>query len=161
MKAAAGATNPFTFGSQIFGDSPAADKEVGDDDKDSAEEEKTYENSLDVDQVFDKFAKRVASEGGQCVRYELDGVPLPFAFDSVFDQLFPPPPKEPLPVTKAEFKVVPDVKRTYTPAVPECPGCGGKRVFDKALIRSMVRGRAPPVKIILKKPWALSEFQGV
>ncbi|KAL0574246.1 hypothetical protein V5O48_007717 [Marasmius crinis-equi] len=211
MKAAAGATNSFTFGSQIFGDSPPADKEVGDDDKDGEEEEdesddesvasdeslvtamasatvnespwnaaplypplylsttaeyvpaaekpkavpkvssegdetdelgkwvkETYENSLDVDQVFDKFAKRVASEGGQCIRYELDGVPLPFASDSVFDQLFPPPPKESLPVTKAEFKVVPNVKRTYTPAVPECPGCGGKRVFECQLMPNLI-----------------------
>ncbi|KAK1222841.1 hypothetical protein PQX77_014263 [Marasmius sp. AFHP31] len=98
----------------------------------------TYENSLDVDQVFDRFAKRVGYEGEQCIRYELGGVPLPFATDDVFDKLFPTPPAEPLPVTKADFKVVPNAKRTYTPTVPECPDCKGKRTFECQLMPNLI-----------------------
>lgn len=30
-----------------------------------------YENSMDLDHVFERFAKRVASEGEQCIRYVL------------------------------------------------------------------------------------------
>lgn len=46
-------------------------EDLGDDDKkdkDIGWAKETYENSLEVDQVFEKFTKRVAYEGEQCVR---------------------------------------------------------------------------------------------
>ncbi|KAF9258725.1 hypothetical protein L218DRAFT_909153 [Marasmius fiardii PR-910] len=98
----------------------------------------TYENSLDMDQVFERFSKRVGYEGEQCIRYELDGVPLPFTTDSTFDKLFPPPPEDPLPVTKGAFKVVSNQKRTYAPVIPECPDCKGKRVFECQLMPNLI-----------------------
>lgn len=94
-----------------------------------------YENSMAIDPVFERFTRRVGAEGEQCVRYELNGVPLPFASDEVFRKLFPLPPTEPLPVTKADFKVVQTPKRTYDPsAVTPCPACKSKRVFECQLM---------------------------
>ncbi|KAJ6591843.1 programmed cell death protein 2 [Mycena vulgaris] len=98
-----------------------------------------YENSLDVDQVFERFTKRVGYEGDQCVRYELEGTPLPYASDSVLDSLFPVPPAPPLPVTKPAFTVVPPTKRSYNPAsIPPCPVCKSKRVFECQLMPNLV-----------------------
>lgn len=72
-------------------------------------------------------------------RYELKGVPLPFASDEVFDLLFPLPPAPPLPVTKAAFKVVPVQRRTYDPtALLPCPSCKSKRVFECQLMPNLI-----------------------
>jgi pre-rRNA-processing protein TSR4 len=114
-----------------------------------------YENSLDVDQVFERFTKRVGFEGDQCVRYvtvyeldsisnisiryELEGTPLPYASDSVLESLFPMPPAPLLPVTKAAFTVVPPAKRTYDPSsIPPCPVCKSKRVFECQLMPNLI-----------------------
>ncbi|KAJ7453954.1 programmed cell death protein 2 [Mycena galericulata] len=98
-----------------------------------------YENSLDVDQVFERFTKRVGYEGDQCVRYDLEGTPLPYASDSVLNSLFPMPPAPPLPVTKAAFTVVPPAKRTYDPSsIPLCPVCKSKRVFECQLMPNLI-----------------------
>ncbi|KIJ61996.1 hypothetical protein HYDPIDRAFT_42259 [Hydnomerulius pinastri MD-312] len=98
-----------------------------------------YENSLEVDNVFDRFTKRVSHTGEQCIRYELKGTPLPFASDKVFEALFPAPPQDPLPVTKAEFKVVPAVKRSYsTASIPTCPSCKSNRVFECQLMPNLI-----------------------
>jgi pre-rRNA-processing protein TSR4 len=72
-------------------------------------------------------------------RYELGGVPLPFASDSVFDRLFPAPPKPNLPVTKPHSMVIPPPKRTYDPSsIPICPYCKGKRVFECQLMPNLI-----------------------
>lgn len=98
-----------------------------------------YENSLEVDGVFDRFTKRVSNTGEQCLRYELKGIPLPFSSDKVFDRLFPVPPQDPLPVTKAAFKVVPAVRRSYsTASIPPCPGCKAARVFECQLMPNLI-----------------------
>ncbi|KAJ6485929.1 programmed cell death protein 2 [Mycena sanguinolenta] len=100
-----------------------------------------YENSLDVDQVFEHFTKRVGFEGDQCVRYDLEGTPLPYASDSVFQSLFTLPPAPPLPVTKAAFTVVPPARRTYdssTTTIPPCPVCKSKRVFECQLMPNLI-----------------------
>jgi len=98
-----------------------------------------YENSLDVDQVFERFTKRVGFEGDQCVRYELEGTPLPYASDSVLESLFPLPPAPPLPITKAAFTVVPPAKRAYDPtSIPACPVCKSKRVFECQLMPHLI-----------------------
>ncbi|KAF7356823.1 hypothetical protein MVEN_01017700 [Mycena venus] len=98
-----------------------------------------YENSLDVDQVFERFTKRVGFEGDQCVRYELEGTPLPYASDSILESLFPLPPAPPLPVTKAAFTVVSPAKRAYDPSsVPSCPVCKSKRIFECQLMPNLI-----------------------
>ncbi|KAG0709148.1 programmed cell death protein 2 [Suillus ampliporus] len=98
-----------------------------------------YENSLEVDSVFDRFTKRVSNTGEQCLRYELKGIPLPFSSDKVFDRLFPVPAQDPLPVTKAGFKVVPAVRRSYnTTSIPSCPVCKAARVFECQLMPNLI-----------------------
>ncbi|EPQ56421.1 hypothetical protein GLOTRDRAFT_59670 [Gloeophyllum trabeum ATCC 11539] len=98
-----------------------------------------YENSMEVDHVFERFMTRVGHEGKQCVRYDLGGTPLPFGHDSVFDKLFPAPAGPPVPVTKGEFMVQPPQKRVYTPAaLPKCPQCGGERVFECQLMPNLI-----------------------
>jgi pre-rRNA-processing protein TSR4 len=132
-----------------------------------------YENSLKVDNVFERFTKRVGYEGEQCVRYslfsstnfqllnlifpryELRGTPLPFSSDKVFETLFPTPPAPPLPVTKAVFTVVPPLKRVYnTSAVPVCPVCKSKRVFECQLMPNLINVLRSPEE---EKPKKLSD----
>ncbi|KAI9068304.1 hypothetical protein FKP32DRAFT_168245 [Trametes sanguinea] len=104
-----------------------------------------YENSIDVDQAFERFSRRVSYEGEQCLRYEHGGTPLPYASDKVFDQLFPVPPAPPTPVTKGEFMVTPPRKRTFAPeSVPRCPHCQSRRVFECQLMPNLIN--------VLKEP---------
>ncbi|KAH7914626.1 programmed cell death protein 2 [Hygrophoropsis aurantiaca] len=98
-----------------------------------------YENSLEVDHVFDRFTKRVSYAGEQCLRYELGGVPLPFSSDKVFESIFPAPPQAPLPVTKPDFKVVHTPKRSYSSAsIPSCPVCKSSRVFECQIMPNLI-----------------------
>ncbi|PFH45911.1 hypothetical protein AMATHDRAFT_88609 [Amanita thiersii Skay4041] len=98
-----------------------------------------YEKSLGIDQVFERFTRRVAAEGEQCVRYELNGIPLPFTSDQVFRNLFLLPSAEALPVTKPDFKVVQSPSRGYDPStVPPCPLCQSKRVFECQLMPNLI-----------------------
>jgi pre-rRNA-processing protein TSR4 len=117
----------------------SADDEGKEDGKSGSWTFEAYENSLQVDNVLDRFMKRVGYEGEQCVRYELKGVPLAFASDKVLDLLFPIPPTPPLPVTKAAFKVVPVQKRIYDPTpLSPCPLCKSKRVFECQLMPNLI-----------------------
>lgn len=98
-----------------------------------------YENSLDVDLVFERFSNRVKHEAEQCIRYDLNGVPLPFSTDKVFDLLFPAPTTLPRAVMKADFMVVPTAKRTYNPSsLSPCPNCQSKRVFECQLMPNTI-----------------------
>jgi len=57
----------------------------------------------------------------------------------VFDRLFPVPAQDPLPVTKADFKVIPAVKRSYsTASIPTCPACKAARVFECQLMPNLI-----------------------
>ncbi|CAL1714923.1 unnamed protein product [Somion occarium] len=105
-----------------------------------------YENSLETDHVFDRFSQRAEYQGDQCIRYDLGGTPLPFAHDAVFDRLFPVPRQAAVPVTKAEFKVVPAAgKRIFdSSSIPPCRHCGGPRVFECQLMPNLIN--------VLKKP---------
>ncbi|KAJ7035698.1 programmed cell death protein 2 [Mycena alexandri] len=84
--------------------------DVGKGSKDVSWIAEAYENSLDVDQVFERFTKRVGFEGDQCVRYELEGTPLPYASDSVLDSLFPLSPAPLLPSKRVfECQLMPNL----------------------------------------------------
>ncbi|KAL4072935.1 programmed cell death protein 2 [Scleroderma yunnanense] len=117
-------------------------EEPSDDDKQGKDASwgfESYENALKVDSVFDRFTKRIAHTAEQCLRYDLKGTPLPFASDKVFESLFPDPPQDPLPITKAAFKVVPEVKRSYnTSSIPRCPVCKSSRVFECQLMPNLI-----------------------
>ncbi|KAF8223401.1 hypothetical protein L208DRAFT_1445452, partial [Tricholoma matsutake] len=115
---------------------PAESGEKGS--KDISWASEAYEDSLEMDHVFERFTKRVGYEGEQCVRYELDGTPLPFSSDQIFDSLFPSPPAPTLPVTKPAFTVVHTPKRTYAPLLTPCPSCKGKRVFECQLMPNLI-----------------------
>jgi pre-rRNA-processing protein TSR4 len=80
-----------------------------------------YENSLTVDQTFERFTRRVAWEAEQCVRYELAGIPLPFSSDSIFALLFPATS----PTEKRQY-----VSPLPTTLVPRCESCQAERVFE-------------------------------
>ena len=71
--------------------------------------------------------------------YELKGIPLPFASDKVFELLFPAATQTPLPVTKADFKVVQPTKHSYsTASIPACPCCKSSRVFECQLMPNLI-----------------------
>ncbi|KIJ20783.1 hypothetical protein PAXINDRAFT_65908 [Paxillus involutus ATCC 200175] len=98
-----------------------------------------YENSVEVDNVFDRFTKRVGHTGEQCFRYQLKGTPLPFASDKVFESLFPAPPQDSLPVTRTGYSVVPTAKRSYsTASIPSCRSCRSNRVFECQLMPNLI-----------------------
>ncbi|KZT27791.1 hypothetical protein NEOLEDRAFT_1176385 [Neolentinus lepideus HHB14362 ss-1] len=98
-----------------------------------------YENSMEVDHVFERFMTRVGYEGKQCVRYDLGGTPLPFSHDKTFDRLFPLLTGPPVPVTKGDFMVQTSPKCVYSPsAVPNCPRCGGERTFECQLMPNLI-----------------------
>ncbi|KAF8899632.1 programmed cell death protein 2 [Gymnopilus junonius] len=122
-------------------------EELGEDDKkekDISWAKETYEDSLEVDHVFERFTKRVSYEAEQCIRYELKGTPIPFASDKLFDLLWPAPNQDPLPVTKADFKVVQPQRRTYsTSAVSKCPICNSPRVFECQLMPNLINVLRP------------------
>ncbi|KAH8093728.1 programmed cell death protein 2 [Cristinia sonorae] len=97
-----------------------------------------YENSMDLDHVFERFTARVEHQGEQCIRYELGGVPLPFAGDAIFDQLFPVPSSPYVSATRPGYSA-PPAKRTYDPSsLPVCPVCKSKRVFECQLMPNLI-----------------------
>ncbi|KAG5645715.1 hypothetical protein DXG03_005410 [Asterophora parasitica] len=126
---------------------PLDDDSKGGKDKDISWASEAYEDSLEMDHVFERFTKRVAFEGEQCVRYELDGTPLPFSSDKIFTSLFPSPPAPTIHVTRAAHAAIPTPKRTYFPTnVSPCPSCSGKRVFECQLMPNLINVlRRPPV----------------
>lgn len=120
-----------------------------------------YENSLHTDSVFDRFAKRVSYESQQCLRYylsivmfppsfcnfsyDLQGIPLPYAKDSVFDKLFPVP--SPKSTTLSQCTVSSPTKPTYSPTsdlIPPCSICQSPRTFECQLMPNLIN--------VLKQP---------
>ncbi|KAF7302711.1 hypothetical protein HMN09_00906000 [Mycena chlorophos] len=97
-------------------------------DNDFTDMAEAYENTLHIDQVFDRFTKRVGLNSAQCLRYELEGTPLPYASDNVFETLFPPPASP----SASE-------RRVYSPTtLAACPICGAERVFECQLMPNLI-----------------------
>ena len=101
-----------------------------------------YENSMNVDQVFERFTRRVGWEGEQCVRYELAGTPLPFASDDIFSALFPVSSS----TQKRQY-----VSHLPAALIPPCESCKAERVFECQMM--------PNLNNILRKKEALDEEQ--
>ena len=79
------------------------------------------------------------SSNGVLASYELNGTPLFFASDSVFERLFPAPPTTPPPVTKAAFTILPAARRTLQLAsIPVCAFCGSRRIFECQLMPNLI-----------------------
>jgi len=101
-----------------------------------------YENSMHIDQLFDRFNERAALEPQQCVRYELGGIPLPFASDVLSKQLFPLSPQgsTSTTVTRAAFNSQNlAMRRGFNAAsIPSCPNCGSRRVFEYQLMPNLI-----------------------
>ncbi|EKM81971.1 hypothetical protein AGABI1DRAFT_112151 [Agaricus bisporus var. burnettii JB137-S8] len=102
-----------------------------------------YENSLDIDHVFERFVKRVSHESEQCLRYELGGTPLPFAKDDIFDRLFSTSTSNITTVTKSAFTVTPrpNQQRNYSPPtnlIPPCSICKSPRIFECQLMPNLI-----------------------
>jgi len=102
-----------------------------------------YENSMRTDHVFDRFVERAAHEPQQCVRYDLGGIPLPFASDHLYKQLFPSSldnPEFSTTVTKAEFNVRPQAPTRWygETSIPACPHCGSRRIFEFQLMPNLI-----------------------
>ncbi|TFK25634.1 hypothetical protein FA15DRAFT_590061 [Coprinopsis marcescibilis] len=113
--------------------------------KDNSWLSEAYENSLNVDQAFERFSKRLEVEPEQCVRYELKGTPLPFSSsDAAFKTLFPLPDSPTVTITKSAFTVGPEQKRAFNPdSVPACPICKSKRLFECQLTPNLINVLRP------------------
>ena len=75
-------------------------------------------------------------------RYELGGIPLPFASDVLSKQLFPLSPhgSTSTTVTRAAFNSRnPATRRGFNAAsIPPCPNCGSRRVFEYQLMPNLI-----------------------
>ncbi|ORY31804.1 programmed cell death protein 2 [Naematelia encephala] len=99
-----------------------------------------------VDEVFERFVHRLENaEGGsgQVLRYELNGVPLPYSSTSkLYRQLFPEAPTSLKPSDENNQEV--DLSKLYAPKdIPPCPRCGAKRVFELQLVPSLISALQP------------------
>jgi pre-rRNA-processing protein TSR4 len=78
--------------------------------------------------------------------YELDGTPLPFGSDSVFDRLFPAP-KATSTFIGHDLSTTVAPKRVYSDtSIPACPRCKGKRVFECQLMPNLINATTADTK---------------
>ncbi|PVG04884.1 hypothetical protein CPB86DRAFT_692680 [Serendipita vermifera] len=108
-----------------------------------------WEESVNIDDIFARFATRVEARAKQCVRYELDGTPLFYQADPVYRSLHSIPSGTPVPVTGAAFVVTgAEPKRAYNPSVSpllsKCPICNSKRRFECQLMPNLINSLKRP-----------------
>jgi len=116
--------------------------DIGTDQESHTWQSEKYQNSMRTDHVFDRFNERASQEPQQCVRYDLGGIPLPFAGDDLYKRLFPLLPGNSglETVTKSVFNGQdPSTKRGYDPtSIPSCPHCDSRRVFECQLMPNLI-----------------------
>ncbi|EJD53421.1 hypothetical protein AURDEDRAFT_111031 [Auricularia subglabra TFB-10046 SS5] len=137
-----------TVGEYLPAPAPEPDDKVLDDvsggkeDKELKWAMEAYENSMKLDNLFERFLKRVTLEPQQCIRYDFGGAPLPYQADSIYDQLFPstPAPGTAVPVTRAGFAVdVVAPRRSFDASrLPRCPHCDAPRAFECQLMPNVI-----------------------
>src|SRR6266566_3531003 len=74
-------------------------------------------------------------------RYDLGGIPMPFASDDLYKRLFPlSTEKSTTTVTRAAFNVQhPLPGRGYSPvSILACPHCGSRRIFEYQLMPNLI-----------------------
>jgi len=116
-----------------------------------------YEESRGVDEVFERFAKRVGASGEQCVRYDRRAVPLFYqSTDETYKSLHTVPAGTQVHVTGARNMLVSSSgggrpsRRAYNPdaeKLKRCDACrrattmrsaGGERVFEFQLVPHLI-----------------------
>ncbi|KAF8498705.1 programmed cell death protein 2 [Russula emetica] len=101
-----------------------------------------YEKSMHTDHVFDRFNERTSHEPQQCVRYDLGGIPMPFASDDLYKRLFPLSTEKStsITVTRAASNVQHSRPgRGYSAAsILACPHCGSRRTFEYQLMPNLI-----------------------
>ncbi|RXK36268.1 hypothetical protein M231_06472 [Tremella mesenterica] len=117
-----------------------------------------------VDEVLQRFVARLSNAQGaqgHVLRYDLNGVPLPYSSTSkTFKVLWPGVPLPSKPEDEDEL----DFETYYDPSsVPRC-SCGSKRVFEVQLVPTLISLLSPDTltttgKNVVKKKGKLSEVQ--
>ncbi|WWC88319.1 uncharacterized protein L201_003227 [Kwoniella dendrophila CBS 6074] len=101
----------------------------------------TWERMLPkhLDEVFQTFVKRLeSSDGGskQVLRYEFNGIPLPYSSSSpITKRLFPGCDK---PLGKDEELDINSLYKSNSDIIPNCTKCRGKRTFELQLVPYLI-----------------------
>jgi pre-rRNA-processing protein TSR4 len=116
-----------------------------------------------VDDIFTRFVRRLetAEEGGdaQVLRYDFGAVPLPYSSSSpLFKKLFPKAPTRALSSTDDEVVLA---EYYTTSAVPPCPRCRSKRVFEAQLVPQLINILRPSALSTSGEPPAATPAAGL